>query len=77
MLSLPFNFLNIRWVGVGGDVGNGAVSDMDDPVSHGGQRAVVGNDKNGHTGPASGFLQQTQDGFAGLIVQRAGRFVAK
>ena len=51
--------------------------DTDDPVGHGGQGGVVGDDDDGHAGFSSGVLQKTEDGLAGLVVQSAGGLIAE
>ncbi len=50
---------------------------MDDPVGHGGEGGVVGDDHHGHALLAAGVLQQLEDGLAGDVVQRAGGLVAQ
>ena len=51
--------------------------DLNDPVGHGGQGRVVGDDDDGAARLAAGALEQGQHLLAGLIVQRAGGLVAE
>ena len=74
---LPFNPFHRGGGGVHRLVNHAAAVDADDPVCHGGQRTVVGDDDDRAALPAAGGLQQRQHLLAGLVVQRAGGFIAE
>ena len=51
--------------------------DLDDPVRHGRQGRVVGNDDDGAPCFAAGALEQGQHLLAGFVVQRTGGLIAE
>ena len=50
---------------------------MDNPVSHGRNGLIVSDENDRHMIDPAGFLQQTEDVTAGVVVQSAGGLVAK
>ena len=59
------------------DGGDRPALDADDPVGHGAEGLVVGDDDHGHAAAPGGVLQQLQNGLAGPVVQGAGGLVAQ
>ena len=75
--TLPFNLFHRNGGWIFYDLRHFSAPEPDDPVSHGRQRRIMGNNDDRHMLLAAGILQKLKNLFARIVVKSACWFITE